>query len=122
MRGKIAAQHGYALEIGITLLAIHRRLSEEVIGYCGLTKGRATTEEPEIAFELLRRARGQGYATEAAAVVIDAAIATGRQRLWATIRAWNTASFRVVEKVGFRRDHSTVDEDGEVVWMTRRLR
>jgi RimJ/RimL family protein N-acetyltransferase len=122
VRGKIAAQHAHALEIGITLLAIHRRLSEGVIGYCGLTTGRATTEEPEIAFELLRRAGGQGYATEAAGVVIDAAIDTGRQRLWATIGAWNTASFRVVEKIGFRRDHSTVDEAGEVVWMTRRLR
>jgi RimJ/RimL family protein N-acetyltransferase len=121
VRGKIAAQHAYAAEIGIALLAIHRRLSDEVIGYCGLTTGRATTEEPEIAFELLRRARGQGLATEAAGVVIDAAIATGRQRLWATIRAWNLASFRVVEKLGFRPDHSTFDDDGEVVWMSRNL-
>jgi RimJ/RimL family protein N-acetyltransferase len=120
--GKIAAQHANALEIGIALLAIHRRISDEVIGYCGLVTGRCTTEEPEIAFELLRRARGQGHATEAAAAVIDAAVATGRQRLWATIRAWNAASLRVAEKVGFRRDHSTVDEKGKVVWLTRWLR
>src|SRR5262245_53305870 len=121
VRGKIAAQHAYALEIGITLLAIHRREPDGVIGYCGLTTGRATTEEPEIAYELFRRGRGQGHATEAAGAVIDAAIATGSQRLWATIRAWNAASLRVVEKLGFRRDHGTVDEHGEVVWMTRRL-
>jgi RimJ/RimL family protein N-acetyltransferase len=121
VRAKIEAQHAYAIEAGITLLAIHRRLSDEVIGYCGLTVGRATIEEPEIAFELLRRAHGQGCATEAAAVVVEAAIATGRQRLWATIRAWNAASLRVVEKLGFHRDQTTFDRDGEIVWMTRIL-
>ena len=121
VRAKIDAQHAHAVEQGITLLAIHRRPSDEVIGYCGLTVGRATVEEPEIAFELLRRVHGQGYATEAAATVVEAAIATGRQRLWATIRAWNAASLRVAEKLGFHRNHTTFDADGEIVWMTRTL-
>ncbi len=121
VRAKIETQHAHAIESGITLLAIHGRLSDEVIGYCGLTVGRATVEEPEIAFELLRRAHGQGFATEAAAAVVEAAIATGRHRLWATIRAWNAASLRVVEKLGFHRGQTTFDQDGEIVWMTRIL-
>lgn len=62
--------------------------------------GRATLEEPEIAFELLRHAHSQGYATEAAQAVLGAVAGTGRTRIWAIVRAWNTASFRVLEKLG----------------------
>ncbi|MEU9455391.1 GNAT family N-acetyltransferase [Streptomyces sp. NPDC048277] len=56
--------------------------------------GRASLDEPEIAYELFRRAHGQGYAAEAASAVLDAAITTGRTRLWATVRSWNAPSFR----------------------------
>jgi len=59
--------------------------------------------------------------TEAARAVLDAAIATGRKRLWATVGAWNTPSFRVLEKLGFERDHVSVEDVGEVVWLTRSL-
>ena len=92
------------------------RGDDEFLGYCGLVIGRATIDEPEIAYELLRSAHGRGYATEAAAAIVDAARATGRQRLWSTVRTWNTPSFRVLEKIGFRRDHTTTDEHGDIVW------
>jgi RimJ/RimL family protein N-acetyltransferase len=62
---------------------------------------------------------GGGYATEAAAAVTEAAFATGRERLWATVRSWNAASFRVLEKTGFMRDHSITDERGELVYLVR---
>jgi RimJ/RimL family protein N-acetyltransferase len=86
-----------------------------------LIVGRLTLEEPEIAYELFQRAHGHGYATEAAGAVLDAAIITGRTRLWSTVRAWNTASFRVLEKLGFERDHVSTDDRGELVWLTRSL-
>jgi len=108
-------------ETGIALLPIRRRAEGDFIGYCGLTVGRSTAEEPEIAYELLRRTHGRGYATEAARAVLDAAIATGRKRLWSTVGAWNTPSFRVLEKLGFERDHVSADDSGEVVWLTRSL-
>ncbi len=74
-------------------------------GYCGLIVGRCTHDEPEIAYELLRRFHGHGYATEAARAVLEAAFATGRTRIWSTVGAWNTPpSLRVLEKIGFRRD------------------
>ncbi|TFV98783.1 GNAT family N-acetyltransferase [Leifsonia flava] len=101
---------------GIHLLTLHRNGEDDFLGYCGLIIGRSTVEEPELAYELLRSAHGQGYATEAAAAVVDAARATGRRRLWSTVGAWNTPSFRVLQKVGFRRDHVTSAENGEVVW------
>jgi RimJ/RimL family protein N-acetyltransferase len=106
---------------GIHLLTLRLRGTDEFLGYCGLIVGRASLEEPEIAYELLRSAHGHGYATEAALAVVDAARATGRKRLWSTVRSWNDASFRVLEKAGFARDHSTTDDDGEIVWLARGL-
>ena len=106
---------------GIALLAVIRRDVGDFIGYCGLTVGRASVDEPEIAYELFRRVHGQGYATEAAAAVLGAAITTGRERLWSTVRPWNAPSFRVLEKLGFERDHVSADDRGELVWLTRSL-
>lgn len=108
---------------GLGLLPIELRDTGEVIGYCGLTVGRGSFDEPEIAYELARRAHGHGYATEAARAVVEAAEGTGRRRLWATVRVWNAASFRVLEKLGFyRSDRVTEDpERGDLVWMTREL-
>lgn len=108
---------------GIALLPIQRRDEGDFIGYCGLIIGRSTLEEPEIAYELFQRAHGRGYATEAAGAVLEAAAATGRERLWATVATWNAPSFRVLEKLGFERDHvSTEEGKGELVWLTRSLR
>jgi RimJ/RimL family protein N-acetyltransferase len=106
---------------GIHLLTIRRRGEDEFLGYCGLIIGRASIDEPEIAYELLGCAHGHSYATEAAAAITDIAIATGRRRLWATVRAWNAPSFRVLDKIGFRRDHVTTDARGDLVWMVRDL-
>lgn len=33
--------------------------------------------------------------------------------------AWKAPSFRVLDKIGFRRDHSTLAARSEVVWMVR---
>jgi [ribosomal protein S5]-alanine N-acetyltransferase len=86
----------------IGLLAVERKDARDVIGYCGLIdSGRGSDGEPELAFELLRRAWRQGYATEASSAVLDWARSSGYSRLWATVRDWNTASRRVLAKVGF---------------------
>ncbi|MFJ5806164.1 GNAT family N-acetyltransferase [Streptomyces sp. NPDC093093] len=106
---------------GIALLPVQRRDEGDFIGYCGLIIGRSTIEEPEIAYELCRRVHGRGYATEAAAAVLDAAVATGRKRLWSTVGTWNAPSLRVLEKLGFERDRVTTEDAGEVAWLTRSL-
>jgi RimJ/RimL family protein N-acetyltransferase len=108
-------------EIGIGALAICRRGEGDVIGYCALVVGRCSLDEPEIAYELLRRFHGRGYATEAAQALVAAAAATGRHRLWSTVRPWNAASLRVLEKIGFRWDHTTADDLGDVVHLVRDL-
>ncbi len=90
------------------LLAVELEDSGEVIGYCGLVfGGGGVPDEPELAFELLRRVHGHGYATEAGRAVVAWAAEAGYERLWATVRAWNLASRRVLDKLGFR-------ETGEV--------
>lgn len=86
----------------VELLAVQLGATGEVIGYCGLVdSGRPVPGEPELAFELLRRHWGRGYATEAALAVIDRARAHGHERLWATVWDWNTASRGVLRKLGF---------------------
>jgi len=116
--GVIAADR----EHGVVPSVVVRREEGDAIGYRGLVVGRATIDEPELAFELFRMAHGNGYATEAAAAVVAAAADTGRERLWSTVRAWNTPSFRVLTKLGFVRHHSVWDDRGEIVWNALELR
>ncbi|MEU0130497.1 GNAT family N-acetyltransferase [Streptomyces sp. NPDC006289] len=121
IRTSIAELLAATADTGIALLPIQRREEGDFIGYCGLIIGRSTPEEPEIAYELFQRVHGNGYATEAAGAVLHAAVATGRKRLWSTVGAWNTQSLRVLEKLGFERDHVSTEDNGEVVWLTRSL-
>jgi [ribosomal protein S5]-alanine N-acetyltransferase len=108
----------------IGLLAVERKAAGDVIGYCGLVdSGRGAGGEPELAFELLRRVWGQGYATEASLAVLDWARSSGYERLWATVWEWNAASRRVLAKVGFTETElKEVDPmHGTTLFTTRRL-
>jgi RimJ/RimL family protein N-acetyltransferase len=63
----IAAQiHAEREEPGPGILAVERKGTADVIGYCGLIfHGNGSPGEPELAYELLCAAHGCGYATEA---------------------------------------------------------
>jgi len=100
----IAAQIRAEVEdSGPGLLAVERKGTADVIGYCGLTvHGNGSPDEPELAYELLRAAHGCGYATEAGRAVVTWASEAGYRRLWAGVWEWNVASRRVLEKLGFR--------------------
>jgi [ribosomal protein S5]-alanine N-acetyltransferase len=90
-------------EPGPGILAVERRGTADVIGYCGLTvHGNGSPDEPELAYELLRAAHGCGYATEAGRAVVTWASEAGYRRLRAEVWDWNVASRRVLEKLGFR--------------------
>jgi RimJ/RimL family protein N-acetyltransferase/predicted nucleotidyltransferase len=106
---------------GPQLLVAERTADGTAIGYCGLVVGQASRAEPELAFELFRWAHGQGYATEAARAVVDAADAAGTARLWSTVREWNAPSLRVLAKLGFVPS-GRIDRDrerGDSVWLVR---
>ena len=100
----------------IGLLAAERKADRDVIGYCGLIDGQEKEGEPELAFELLRRVWRQGYATEAS-------LASGYARLCATVWDWNTASRRVLAKIGFTEtERKEVDPiRGTTLFLTKRL-
>jgi ribosomal-protein-alanine N-acetyltransferase len=106
------------------LLTVVRKDIGDVIGYCGLIDSEQGSEgEPELAYELLRRVWGQGYATEASWAVLAWARSSGYRRVWATVWDWNTASRRVLAKVGFTETGCTeVDPiHGTNLFTTRRL-
>lgn len=108
---------------GPALLVVERRSDGVVLGYCGLVVGQASAAEPELAFELFRRAHGRGVATEAASAVVAAASAAGYRRLHATVRAWNAPSLRVLTKLGFVAT-GRVDPDaerGDSLWFARSI-
>jgi [ribosomal protein S5]-alanine N-acetyltransferase len=97
---QIRAERG---EPGSGLLAVERKGTADVIGYCGLIiHGNGSPDEPELAYELLRVVHGCGYATEAGRAVVAWASGAGYRRLWAGVWDWNVASRRVLEKLGFR--------------------
>ncbi len=102
---------------GLGALVLRTRQDGDAIGYCAIIVGRGSLEEPELACELLPQAHGHGYATEASWALRNAAFGAGRSRIWSTVRSWNGPSLRVLEKLGFRRDHSTMDADGKLVWL-----
>lgn len=105
------------------LLAIERKATRDVIGYCGLIDdGPGSDGQPELAFELLRRVWGQGYAIEASLAVLDWARSSSFERLWATVWEWNTASRRVLAKIGFAEERKELDAlYGDNLITTRRL-
>ncbi|MEU4363259.1 GNAT family N-acetyltransferase [Promicromonospora sp. NPDC023987] len=106
------------------LLAAERKGPGDVIGYRGLIANtHGLDDEPELAFELLRRVWGQGYATEAALAVLGWAQASGYRRLWATVRDWNGASRGALAKLGFA-ETGRVDPDevhGDSLFLARDL-
>jgi [ribosomal protein S5]-alanine N-acetyltransferase len=102
---QIRAERG---EPGPGLLAVERKGTADVIGYCGLVvHGNGSPDEPELAYELLRAAHGCGYATEAGRAVVTWADEAGYRRLRAGVWDWNVASRRVLEKLGFRETRRT---------------
>ena len=102
------------------LLALERKAEGDAIGYCGLVGG-SGAHEPELAFELLRRSWGRGYATEAGWAVLDWARVSGHDRLWASVWDWNVASRRVLAKLGFTESDREETPYGINVMTTRAL-
>jgi [ribosomal protein S5]-alanine N-acetyltransferase len=78
-------------------------------------------QEPELAFEFLRRFWGQGYATEASWAVLGWARSAGYERLWASVWDWNSASRRVLAKVGFTETDGEETSYGTNLVTTRTL-
>ena len=65
----------------------------------------------ELGFSLDPRHQGKGYATEASRALVDWAFAQGFHRVIGRLEARNTASARVLEKLGMRREALLVENE-----------
>jgi len=89
--------------LGFGLWAVVLKDTDSVIGYCGLTQFTDIDGQPEIeiGYRLARSFWSCGYGTESAMAVRDYAFGTlVLSRLIALVDPGNTASIRVVEKIG----------------------
>jgi ribosomal-protein-alanine N-acetyltransferase len=86
-------------------LAIVDRDSGRLIGNCGVRVNDAKRREGNIGYELNPEVWGRGYATEAARAMLRFGFEElGLHRIWAGCVADNVGSWRVMEKVGMRRE------------------
>lgn len=84
-------------------LAVTLRDGGEAVGSCGLRRKPDGEHEADIGYEVAPRLWGQGYATEAARAMVAFGFGElGLHRLSSWCIAENTASARVLEKLGFK--------------------
>ena len=95
------------------------RAQPAVVGSAGFL-GRAGEEgEVELGFGIHAARRGKGYATEAAAALVLWALAQeGVRRVVAQCDRDNTASIRVLEKIGMQQ---TGERDERLTWASREI-
>lgn len=89
---------------GYGLYLVSLKVDNTSIGICGI-KTRNTMDMPELGYAFLKRYWSKGYATEAARGVMDYAHdELGLKDIAALTSPENTASIRVLEKLGFEFD------------------
>ena len=81
-----------------------RKPERKAIGFCGVGFWR-DAPDPEIGWWIARKSWGQGLATEAARIALQHAFEhTGFDRIISVAQPPNTASIRIMEKLGLTRD------------------
>ncbi|NHZ37419.1 GNAT family N-acetyltransferase [Massilia rubra] len=99
------------------------RVSDQmVVGACGF-KDEPQDGQVEIGYAVSSDWHGQGIATEGVAELARIAFASGAvERVLAQIAPGNTASLRVVGKLGFEPGATVVDAEGDtlVQWVLRK--
>jgi len=102
--GEMSAQHPDTPSEWFQI-AIELKATGEMIGDCALHALADAPGEAEIGFTLASRFRGQGYATEAVACLLDYLFGPRRkQRVLAITDVRNIRSIAVLERLGFSSD------------------
>lgn len=100
-------------DFGLWVIETH---AGEFVGDCGLTMQEVEGQWfVEAGWHVRSDLRGQGYATEAARAVRDAARAAGVEHLIAIIRPDNTPSQRVAVKIGLVLDRAVEKFGGQAL-------
>jgi RimJ/RimL family protein N-acetyltransferase len=96
-------------------LAIVQQTTHVLIGTCGIRMATAHAQEAELGYGLHPDSWGHVYATEAAWKMLAFGFETLRlQRVWAQCLAENTASVRVLERLGM---HPERCQGPQQTWM-----
>jgi len=89
-------------EEGLGVFGVRVRGREELLGFCGFVRLEGM-EEPELWYELTQKVWGRGLATEAARACVRYAFEeVSMERVVAGADAPNTASLRVIKKLGMK--------------------
>ncbi|MCP9486905.1 MAG: GNAT family N-acetyltransferase [Gaiellaceae bacterium MAG52_C11] len=92
--------------------AVVVRQSGELIGDCSLQWVSKAHRQGEIGFVFNRAYQGRGFATEAARAVLAVAFDDlGLHRVVGRLEARNTASARVLERLGMRREAHLIENE-----------
>jgi RimJ/RimL family protein N-acetyltransferase len=89
---------------GVGLWLVHEVLSNELVGFCGFLVLAGVHSEPQLVYAMFQKFTGRGYATEMArASIAEARKQQGFNLVIASVDEENSASLRVLEKLGFKR-------------------
>jgi ribosomal-protein-alanine N-acetyltransferase len=103
-------------ERGFGLWAVAEKKSNRVVGYCGLMY-LEDTPDVELAYGLAKSAWGKGFATEAARVALQFGLAELKlRRIVAVVNPRNTASQRVLEKLGMKYTGNAHHYDADLMY------
>lgn len=98
---------------GYGMYAVQLKSTTQPIGICGLVQ-RDFLSAPDLGFALLPDYVGQGYASEAARVLLQHAQSElGIGRLYAITKGSNRRSITLLEQLGFRREGPCLTPQGE---------
>ena len=93
-------------------LAVHIADTDEIAGDVGIGWVSDVHRQAEVGYTFLPEHHGHGYATEAAAAMVDLAFTNlGAHRVMGNLDARNSASARVLERLGMRREAHLIQNE-----------
>jgi ribosomal-protein-alanine N-acetyltransferase len=111
----------YDAEEPIFAMAIVEKEGDRFVGSCGMAPDDLDPRETQIFYVILPEYQGRGFASEAAAGLVEYAFTKlGVERLFASMAAENAASVKVAEKLGMKFEGSTEKEMNGVAYQGRR--
>ena len=89
---------------GVGIWLAYEKTMDELVGFCGFLEFPAMHPDPQLVYAMFERFSGKGYATEMArAAITEARKQPGFRKIIASVDEVNSASLRVLNKLGFNR-------------------